>query len=116
MTFYPLFKALSWLGFFAAITISWVFYLKARNKERIALIEKGMDVPDAFKKVKFPWLKIGIIIIGICVGAALAVLSAIFFPERVNGEYRFILLILSGLFFGGISMIIAHLIDRKNTE
>ena len=33
--------ALIWLGFFASIFFGWYFYLQARNKERMALIEKG---------------------------------------------------------------------------
>ncbi|MDT8402773.1 MAG: DUF6249 domain-containing protein [Bacteroidales bacterium] len=115
MTYHLLFKALAWLGFFAAITVSWVFYIKARNKERMALIEKGVDAPDAFKAAKFPWLKIGIVIIGICLGAALVVLSFMFQPE-LSGEFFPILLILSGLFFGGIAMVIAHFVDRQREE
>ena len=61
-----LFEALPWLGFFAAIVLAWYFYLQARNKERMALIEKGADVSDIYSKqevtFRFPWLKIGIII------------------------------------------------------
>jgi len=112
---YSLANSLPWLGFFAAITLSWIFYLKARNRERLALIEKGVDAPDAFKAAKFPWLKIGIVIIGICLGAALVVLSYMFKPG-LSRQFFAILLILSGLFFGGIAMVIAHYIDRKREE
>ncbi|MFO7851299.1 MAG: DUF6249 domain-containing protein [Bacteroidota bacterium] len=115
MTWYNFFTALAWLGFFAAITISWIFYLRFRNKERMALIEKGVDAPDAFKREKFPWLKIGIVIIGICLGVALVVLSFMFQPE-LSRQFFAILLILSGLFFGGIAMVIAHYVDRKREE
>ncbi|MCK4920726.1 MAG: hypothetical protein KAS71_06755, partial [Bacteroidales bacterium] len=56
-----LFEALPWLGFFAAIVLAWYFYLKARNKERMALIEKGADVSEIYSKqevtFRFPWLK-----------------------------------------------------------
>ncbi|HDZ40102.1 MAG: hypothetical protein JRJ57_08210 [Deltaproteobacteria bacterium] len=115
MTYHLLFKALAWLGFFAAITVSWVFYVRARNKERMALIEKGVDAPDAFKEAKFPWLKIGIVIIGLCLGVALVVLSFMFQP-KLSGEFFLILMILSGLFFGGIAMVIAHYVDRKGKK
>jgi len=39
-------RALVWLGFFAAVFLGWYFYLKARNKERMALIESGKDVSE----------------------------------------------------------------------
>ncbi len=35
--------------FFAAIILSVYFYLRARNRERLALIEKGVDVTELFK-------------------------------------------------------------------
>ncbi|MBN1388863.1 MAG: hypothetical protein JW965_10470 [Bacteroidales bacterium] len=115
MTYHLLFKALAWLGFFAAITVSWVFYIKARNKERMAMIEKGVDAPDAFKEAKFPWLKIGIVIIGICMGVALVVLSFMFLPD-LGSDFLLVLMVLSGLFFGGIAMIIAHFLSRKEKK
>ena len=60
-------EALVWLGFFAAVFLAWYFYLKARNKERMALIESGKDVSEIYSKqeikFKFPWLKLGIILL-----------------------------------------------------
>ena len=82
----------------------------------MALIEKGVDAPDAFKEAKFPWLKIGIVIVGICLGVSLIVLSAMIMPHKVAGEFIIILMVLAGLFFGGIAMIIAHFIDRKTKK
>ncbi|MEN8117333.1 MAG: hypothetical protein ABFS16_10160 [Bacteroidota bacterium] len=48
-------KALVWLGFFAAVFLGWYFYLKARNKERMSLIESGKDVSEIYSKqeIKF---------------------------------------------------------------
>lgn len=112
MTWYNFFTVLAWLGFFAAITISWIFYLRFRNKERMALIEKGVNAPDAFKEAKFQWLKIGIVIVGICFGVSLIVLSAMLLPQKVAGEFIIILMVLAGLLFGGIAMIIAHFVGR----
>jgi len=115
MTWYNIFGVLAWLGFFAALTISWIFYLRFRNKERMALIEKGADAPDAFKEAKFPWLKIGIVIVGISFGVSLVVLSAMLLPQFESGAI-IILMVLTGLLFGGIAMIIAHFIDRKTKK
>ncbi len=114
---YAFAQALPWLGFFAAITLSWIFYLKARNRERLALIEKGVDAPDAFRREKFPWLKIGIVIISISLGVLLVVLAVILFPDApVIRDAIFLLMIIMGLLFGGIGMIIAHQVEKKNKE
>ena len=114
---YAFAKALPWLGFFAAITISWIFYLKARNRERLALIEKGVDAPDAFKREKFPWLKIGIVTVSISFGVLLVILAMIIFPEApVIRDAILFLMVVVGLLFGGIGMIIAHQVEKKNKE
>ncbi|MDT8402797.1 MAG: DUF6249 domain-containing protein [Bacteroidales bacterium] len=114
---YSFANALAWLGFFAAITISWIFYLKARNRERLALIEKGVDAPDAFKREKFPWLKIGIVILSISLGAFLVIMAVILFPDApFIGDAILILMIIVGLLFGGIGMIIAHQVEKKDKE
>lgn len=112
-----LFRALPWIAFFAAITLSYIYYIRARNKERLALIEKGTDAPDAFREKKFPWLKIGIVITGVSIGVLLAFIFFLTSPDNtIPGEVFLILMVVSGLIFGGISMIIAHFVDRKNKE
>ncbi len=115
-----LFESLPWLGFFAAVLLAWYFYLQARNKERMALIEKGADVSDIYSKqevtFRFPWLKLGIIITGISIGVSLAVLLMILMPDNdimsVPGPF----LIISGVLFGGIAMIIAYFADRPRKK
>jgi len=82
----------------------------------MALIEKGADAPDALKEAKFPWLKIGIVIIGLSMGVSLVVLSFMIMPQRFASEIFLILMVLSGLFFGGIAMIIAHFTDRQGKK
>ncbi len=116
-----LFNALIWLPFFAAITLAWIFYVRARNKERMALIEKGADVTSIYKKTggndRFPWLKIGIVITGISIGVLFVILFLILFPENeVLRDAIMVLMILSGLLFGGIAMIIAHFTDRQGKK
>lgn len=112
-----LFKALPWIAFFAAITLSYIYYIRARNRERLALIEKGTNAPDAFREKKFPWLKIGIVITGVSIGVLLVLIYFFTAPDNtIPGEVLMLLMIVSGLIFGGISMIIAHFVDRKNKE
>jgi membrane associated rhomboid family serine protease len=120
-SFKYLFEALPWLGFCTAVLLAWYFYLKARNKERMALIEKGADVSDIYSKqevtFRFPWLKIGIIITGISIGVSLVVLLMILMPHHdILGDPGPLLIILGAL-FGGIAMIIAHFVDKpRKTE
>lgn len=49
--------ALIWLGFFASIFLGWYYFLQARNKERMALIERDKDVSEIYAKreVRFPF-------------------------------------------------------------
>lgn len=108
---------LIWLGFFAAVFLAWYFYLKARNKERMALIETGKDVTEIYSrqeiKFRFPWLKLGIILTGFSFGFLIA-----FFPlqiilggieQRIDEE---------PLAFGvvslctAISIIVAYFVDK----
>jgi hypothetical protein len=112
-----LFKAIPWLGFFAAITISWIYYLRARNKERIALIEKGVDVSEIYstpiQPIKFPWLKLGIVLLGISIGISVVVVLIILYPDSQLAMMQAgAIAIISGFLFGSISMIIAHYIDK----
>ncbi len=109
------------LVFVAAITISLIFYLKARNKERMALIEKGVDVSDIYRRaqdhVSFPWLKIGIVITAICIGVLLVIVPLIIFPNNaIIRDGVMLLMVLSGLLFGGIGMIIAHFTGRQKKK
>ena len=113
--------ALVWLGFFASIFLGWYYYLKARNKERMSLIERDKDVSEIYAKrefrFRFPWLKLGLLITGIAFGGTLIVsLSAISevsgIIEKTQGFAFFVALML----FGGISMIIAHYIDKPKNK
>ncbi|MBT3382922.1 MAG: hypothetical protein HN778_08540 [Prolixibacteraceae bacterium] len=112
-------EALVWLGFFAAVFLAWYFYLKARNKERMALIESGKDVSEIYSKqeikFKFPWLKLGIIL----TGSSFGLLVSMFFLgtnfenfQNLNSvsEGPFVLGIT--LFFAAISIIIAYFADK----
>ncbi|UCG28277.1 MAG: hypothetical protein JSV24_02650 [Bacteroidales bacterium] len=110
------FKTLPWLGFFAAIVISWIFYLKARNKERLALIEKGFDVSKIYaqagQQIPFPWLKIGIVITGISLGVLTALILLVLFPLGIVSDAIMFLMAILGFLFGGLAMMIAHFINK----
>lgn len=100
------------LGFLAAAFFAWYFTHKAREKERMLLIEKGLDVPEdkggwSFS-FKFPWLKMGIVVTGLSFGLLLGSVLREVISSRIDFEPLLMFM------FGGIGMIIAHYIDRKD--
>jgi hypothetical protein len=87
-------------------------YLFTRNKERMALIEKGANASLFYSEKKrgtSTWvLKLGVFFIGIAIGTLIgAVLEATtLLPEEVN--------YLSMIFlFGGLSLVVYYLVERK---
>ncbi len=111
-----------WLGFFAAVFFGWYFYLKARNKERMSLIERGTDVSEIYQnrgtKFKFPWLKLGIIFLGFSLGGLTASIFAnvieniLRIPNIDNELFAFSIIFL----FTAISIIVAYFVDKPKTQ
>lgn len=106
---------LTLISLFAGVFFAWFFYLKARTRERTALIEKaaeGIDMTAIFDRKKrnwrfnFPWLKLGIVIVGICLGVVIGNLI------RLNEE----VIVTLAFMFGGAGMIVAHFSDRKKSD
>jgi hypothetical protein len=86
------------------ICVSAIFYFKAKHKEKLMLIEKGMtDTPIHNGNTL---LKTGIIIIGLSVGL---IINTIIDKFHVHDA---ILIAVIGI-CGGISMIIANRLDKK---
>lgn len=108
---------LIWLGFFASIFFGWYYYLQARNKERMALIEKNADVSEIFKsreaRFRFPWLKLGMIFAGVGLGFCLVMFLNLN-PAILDLNNRFEGLMIMGFMFlfGGLGLVIAHFIDK----
>lgn len=102
----------------AGLFLAWFFVRRARFKEKIILIEKGIDIKDlnisGDKKAQFSWLKIGIIIISISVGLLLgAFLMAIpFFDKMAAGNFPLLLIFL----FAGIGMVLANFLDKPREQ
>jgi hypothetical protein len=88
------------------------FVRRAKFKEKMILIEKGIDIKDLNllneKRSKFPWLKIGIVITCASVG----LIIGIFWLRNlgVNGPEGIPMVMM--MLFTGIGMIIAHFIRR----
>lgn len=114
------FTSIPYLGFFTAALLAWYFYVKARNNERMALIEKGVDLSKFYSvqtRKYFPWLGIGVVITGISSGVMLFILLLVLFPGNdLFNDLAYFGVVLFGALFGGISMIIVHFIYKSRKE
>jgi hypothetical protein len=88
------------------------FAIMTRNRERMALIEKGATPEEIFqsrKISKYGALKNGLFLIGVAVGLIVAaIVSATTAINPVAAYFAFILL------FGGLGLVIFYLIYTKN--
>jgi Domain of unknown function (DUF6249) len=86
--------------------------LLVRRKERLAMIEKGVNIPvSKSEEFSFSTLKFGVFFTGIGLGVLAAnILTA---TTNLDSEVSYFAMI---FLFGGISLIIAHLFERKKNE
>jgi len=108
--------ALIWLGFFACIVLGLYFYLSARHKERMALIEKNTDVSEIFKArdFHFPWLKLGMIFAGIGVGVCLSIfINLTLATQSLSPGTQSLMIFGFMLLFGGLGAILAYYLERN---
>ena len=88
------------------IFLSGIFYAKAKHKEKLLLIEKGLTESPTPKHNGNALLKTGIIIIGLSVGLIINTLIDNFHVHDAA------LIAVIGI-CGGTSMIIANRLDKK---
>jgi hypothetical protein len=99
------------LAFFALIFGSWYVYVTTRNKERLALIEKGAS-PELFKSKADPnsgynIFKLGLFLIGIAIG----IVGGYFLTEGgMEEEPAYFSMI---FLFGGIGLVVSYLLQNK---
>lgn len=95
--------------FMAGVFLTWFFSHKARVNERMMLIEKGMDLParqpTKLFEGNFPWLRIGVVVIGIGLGLIIG-----------EGNGSFVVTIGSIFLCGGIGMFLANFLDRPKVQ
>ena len=115
-----MFETITWIAFFASVFGVIYIYLNARHKERMSLIEKGVDANLFYsEKQDFNWskffskftLKIGMFLMGIALGLFIGALllkinfidnDAVIYPSSI-------------FFFGGLSLLLYYIImDRKS--
>jgi flagellar biosynthesis protein FliQ len=109
---------IGFIAFFATVFGVIYVHYSTRNKERMALIEKGADASlfntgkEAIKW-NFAWskftLKLGMLAMGVAVGimvAAIMAQSQILDEDALYPSMIF--------FFGGLSLVLFYIIDRKS--
>jgi hypothetical protein len=98
------------VAFFAAVY--GIFFLFIRKKERMALLDRGMD-PRSFENPSsnFTTLKYGLLLTGIGLGILLAnIVVAVGAMDDEPAYFSFVAL------FGGIALIIDYLIEKSITN
>ena len=109
---------ITFIALFAAAFGVFYLHFTTRNKERLALIEKGADASlfntgKEARKITFSWgnfsLKIGMLFMGIAIGI---IVGGIIKPMQILDEEASYMSMI--LFFGGLSLVLFHLVDRKN--
>jgi len=109
---------IAFIALFATVFGIMYVHYTTRNKERLALIEKGADASlfntGKESKSNFGWskftLKIGMLLTGIGLGiiAGAILESAAAFPSEEAGYFSMIFI------FGGLALVLFYLIDRKS--
>lgn len=110
---YNVWGSLIWVALIVCIFLVWFFSHRAKHKERLMMIEKGMDPQSLLQQrnfFRFPWLKLGIVIIGLSIG--LMIISILISLKALENSAVLPLAILG--ICGGGSMIIANRINKSN--
>ena len=89
-----------------------VVKLFIRRKERLTIIEKGDNMPEMkSEEFSFSTLKFGTFFTGIGLGVLVANILTV--STNLDREVAYFSMV---FLFGGISLIIAHLLERKKDE
>lgn len=106
----------------AALFFAWYFYLQARNKERMELIDRGEKLEDIFRlqqknrfKFMFPWLKVSVVILGMSISFLLIGLYFVILENEPGKAKGFYITFIIGICLG-ISCMINHFIKKRNTN
>lgn len=108
--------ALFWIPAVTCVFLAWYFLHRARHKERLMMMEKGIDPKaNAYngKRFSFPWAKFGIIIVGLSVG--LIIISILVSFKALDGGGNALPLAILGI-CGGASMILANRLDHDKNR
>ena len=101
------------LAFFVAIILSVKYITSAKSKEKMALIEKGVDISQIYQKKDYAngTLKTGMLLVGLAVGVLVAYLLTEVTSIPWRAAYFSMILL-----FGGISLVLFHLYNSKQEK
>jgi hypothetical protein len=99
------------LAMFACIFGIMYVYLMTRNRERLALIEKGGD-PAQFRikpRGGRNTLKFGLLFVGLAIGIMMGEILHVTIPGLREEPANFSMIFL----FGGLALVLSHILDAK---
>lgn len=106
----------------AALFMAWFFYQKARDRERIFLIEKGEKFSDILKAQKenrirfiFPWLSLAIVTSSLSVSFVIIAFIVQWLENDTELFKGFLITSAIGISLGTAFFII-HFISKKSSE
>ena len=109
--------------FMVIVFSGWIIYLRTRNKERMALIERDKEISGLYTRKKmsfsFPWLKTGIITTGFSVGWLVAILVQELIIRQPDGSHSINsgAVIMGIIFlFTSVSILVAYFVDKPKKE
>jgi hypothetical protein len=107
----------AFIAFFATAFGIYYVHITTRNKERMALIEKGADASlfntgKEGQKSSSNWskvtLKIGMFLMGIALGIIFGAILSNAGVMNEDADYSAMI-----FFFGGLSLVLFYVVDRK---
>jgi hypothetical protein len=111
------------ISFLTVAFLTWFFIHRARAKERLALIEKGIDPSQLANISRISWLKIGIVTVAASTGLIIGFILESLLQSGHGLEnhsalqsWQFPLPILLMFLFGGIGMIVGHIIEKPKGQ
>ena len=114
-------STITWLGFFCAVFFAYLYFLRFRNKERILLIEKNVDLSEIYKKRErhFSWYLLGYTILGLAFGLFVALLISYrmsIIQPRLDEEIVALICVCLSILFGAVGIILGHSIEQKKKK
>lgn len=97
------------IGAFAAIFGIIYVYLMTRHRERMAMLDRGIEISpfNSVKNSNFLTLKYGMLSVGVAIGMIMGSVLSDYGMAKSTSFLSMIFL------FGGISLILNHIITRK---